>query len=200
VLTQPATSVGQRVLRATPTTGSQYDIGLADSEPERNTYSIGIVGLAISASPTDVVVIQGSATRLVRVKSMIISSAASSANSSAPISIIRRSSANTGGTSTTPALNTHDTTDPAPTAVVRLYTAPPSALGTQVGTTPLHFVRIATQINPNNLDRGAFQFAWQNDKAIVLNGASDFLCINLGGSTLGGNPVSLDFDILLTEE
>ena len=197
-LATPFVNIGKRVLRVFPASGNPIDVDQSDCEPERCTYSLGLLGIATAASPTDVIVMRGSATKLIRLRSIVINSATSGSNSSAPIAIIRRTAANTGGTATTPALGQHDTSDPVPTAVVSLYSANPSGLGASSGQ-PIHAGRVTCPTSAVNLDRLTFQYAWQNDKAIVLNGVNDFIAINFGGAAIAGTP-TFDADLLWSEE
>ena len=197
-------SLGQAVIRLLLPGNIERDIPMSDCEPERCTYGVFKTGFAPAASPTDVIVIQGSATKKIRIKSIILNCAGATANSSNPVQLLKRSAANTGGTSTVLPLGRHDSTDPTPTAVVRLYSANPTGLGAVMDTgadasIALHGGRVVTPTSPNNLDRMGFQYAWQGDKGIILNGLSEFLCVGLGGAALVGSP-TFDVDILLNEE
>lgn len=167
----------------------------ADNEPERDTYGAAVTGISLAANPSDILMIQGSASKIIRVKSLVLNGN-SATTGGYPALIVRRSTANTGGTSVVLGGFQHDTIDPAASAVVRYYTANPTALGTVVGN--LHGGRfVASQAN--NLDRLILQYSWQNDKAIVLRGVSDFLCVNLGGAALAA-ATTVDIDLLWTEE
>ncbi|MEI6439061.1 MAG: hypothetical protein WCO83_02540 [Alphaproteobacteria bacterium] len=196
-LATPFINVGKRVLRIFPGTNPTVDIDQSDCEPERCTYSLGLLNVATAASPTDVILIQGSASKLIRLRSIVINCATSGSNSTAPVKITRRSTANTGGTFAAQTVGKHDTSDPAPTAGVSLYSANPTGLGTVVA--DIHAGRVTCPSSAVNLDRLAFQYAWQNDKAIVLNGVNDWIAINFGGSAIGGTP-TFDFDLMWSEE
>ena len=185
---------GARILQSDITGGGSYNIAAADNEPERNTYGAGVLGFTLAATPSDILTIQGSATKVIRIKSIIINGNSASL-AAYPMSLIRRSTVHTGGTSTVLAAGLHDTTDPAATAVVRYFTANPT-VGTLVST--LHVGRVIAA-SASNLDRLAFQYSWQNDKAVVLRGASEFLAVNMGGTVLAGS-TTMDVDMLWTEE
>lgn len=185
---------GIRQLFVTAGAGKNYSIPAADNEPERCTYGGGILGFTLAATPTDILTIQGAANKIVRIKSIIINGNSLSL-AAYPISLIRRSTVHTGGTSTVITAGKHDTSDPNSAAVLRYFTANPTP-GTTVAT--LHIGRVIAA-SASNLDRLPFQYAWQNDKAILLNGASEFLAINMGATALAG-ATTMDIDVLWTEE
>lgn len=171
-------------------------IAAADNEPERATFGCGALGITPAATPTDFITITGAAGKIIRVKSILLSGFAGTTGS-LPFNLIRRSAANTGGTSTAVTGYAHDTSDGSPSATIKYYTANPSGLGTTVGT--IHAGRLAIASSPASIDRAAYQYSWQNDKAIILRSASDILAISFGGATVpsGG---AIDFDLLWTEE
>lgn len=176
-------------------TGIGPYINASDNEPERATFGAGVDTITLAATPTDILTIQGAANKVIRLKSVILNGL-SATTGGYPALFIRRSAANTGGTSVVLQGYAHDTNDGSPAAVVRYYTANPSALGTAVGT--LHAGRFVAS-TASNLDRLILQYSWQNDKSIVLRGPNDFLAINLKGSTLAAT-TTVDIDLLWTEE
>lgn len=171
-------------------------IAAADNEPERATYGAGVASFNPAANPTDIVTITGAAGKIVRIKSISLS-ALSSATGNTRINLIRRSTANTGGTFATVTGFPHDTMDGPPSAVVRTYTVNPAALGTQVGI--LHTGRLLFPQTPTQLTPVSWQWTWINEKAIILRGANDMLAISMGGDA---TPTSgaIDIDLLWTEE
>lgn len=170
---------------------------VADNEPMRGSYSTFISALVPAALATDVVTIQGSATKIIRVRSILITGLATAA-SNLQVMVNRRSSANTGGTATHPTFTQRDNLDDAPTAVLSAYTANPSALGTLVGLQDGGRLNVAPAAN-GPIDRMLLQYGWINDKAPVLRGVADFLCIGLGGAAVPAGCV-LDFNIVVSEE
>lgn len=160
----------------------------------KNTYSASAI-FAAAASATDVFTITGSASTTVRV-TRISFTGTQTTGAMRDVLIIKRSAANTNGTSATPNRVPHDSNFPAATAVVRNYTANPSALGAAVGTIRSQKVLIsaATAV------AGEFIVDWgpRNSQAPVLRGTSELLAINLNGVTSTGN--SLSISIEWTEE
>lgn len=174
-------------------------IPMADNDPYRATYGYSVVGYnSIATNPTDVFTITGSATKTVRIRQIQISGFAASATS-APLNIIRRSTLNTGGTSTTPTAGQRDTADDPATATMRFYSVNPAALGTTSGTIDGGRLGLVAASGVSQIDRMNFQYGWLNEKAPVLRGATDSLCLNFGGQPWpsGG---TLDIAIWWTEE
>ena len=160
----------------------------------KNTYSASAI-FAAAASATDVFTITGSASTTVRI-TRISFSGTQTTGAMRDVLVIKRSAANTGGTSATPNKVPHDSTFPASTATVRNYTANPSGLGAAVGTIRSQKVLVsaATAV------AGEFIMDWgpRNSQAPVLRGTSEVLSINLNGVTSTGN--SLSTSIEWTEE
>jgi hypothetical protein len=99
--------------------------------------------------------------------------------------MIKRSSANSGGTSTTVADVPHDSTNAAPTATVLAYTANPT-VGTLVGMVrSANYTSMATNSNTPT-DIREFTFGIEEDQGIVLRGTSEVLSLNLGASAVNG--------------
>lgn len=169
-----------------------------DNEPMRATYGLFLPGIVPAATPTDVLQIGGSATKTIRLKSIIVAGTATAA-SNIIVRLIRRSAANTGGTSTTPAPVSRDTTNDAATAVVRLYSANPTGLGAAVGSiADGGRLNLAPPAN-GSIDRLLVQYSWQMDQAFILRDATQFLSLNLNGDAWPAGGV-LDISLAWTEE
>jgi hypothetical protein len=144
-----------------------------------------------AATPTDLVTIFGSASKTVRVIAMVIGTTNTAAGSQ-QFFLIKRSSANSGGTPVAATLVQADSTDPAATATVQHYTANPAALGTSAGT--INTVRVASPVAVAGSFAGVMQIAEVDmlrnslnaafDKSVVLNGTAQGLCINFNGVAL----------------
>ncbi len=172
-------------------------VQVSDNDPTRATYSIFIPGVTPAATPTDILTLQGSATKLIRVRQIIITGIATAA-SNVQMLLNRRNAPNTGGTKTNPALVSHDANDDAATCTLGLYSVNPTGLGTSLGIQDGGRLNLAPAAN-GGIDRLLLQYGWLNDKAPVLNGLNDFLCIGLGGAAMpaGG---SFDFSICVSED
>lgn len=167
------------------------------------TYSAGITDLLLSTTATDAFTISGSGTKVIKVRKIVISGHISGNTTTInDICLVKRSSANTGGTSTVSTNVAYDSQNSAATAVVRSYTVNPTALGTEVGT----FGQTNIVIGPNSTGANnpiqyvpvIYDFTAECKQPIVLRGISEFLCLNFTGTV----PASTSFEIYIewTEE
>ncbi len=150
------------------------------------TYSAAAV-FTPAASPTDIFTITGSATRTIIITRIAFSMNQTTA-SARDVFLIRRSTANSGGTSTLLTNITFDTINAASTATVRSYTANPT-LGTPVGTLRARKAFVATITgNSSNSDEIIWNFdTRQTAQNLILRGTSQLISINLNGVTSTGN-------------
>lgn len=165
-------------------------------ESTKQTFSASITNLAAAAAATDIFEIIGSATKLVRIKSIQISGSATAA-AAIDINIVKRSTANTVGTSTAPTAVPHDSNNLAATAALKAYTVNPT-LGASVG--------VIRSIKPTITTPGAaivnvpnvFEFGNNGNQNIILRAVTETLAINFNGQTIAGN--LFDINITWTEE
>lgn len=173
-----------RILIAPLTAASVVSVQQTDNVTP--TYSASGIAFVVAAAATDVFVIRGSATKIIkitRIEFAVTTTAGSGGLISA--SWVKRSSANTGGTSSTAVNTPHDSNNPAATALVTLYTANPSALGTNVGT--IRSIRAEaynTSIAPTYT---IWSFGDRPGQSIYLRGIGQYLALNFGGATITGN-------------
>jgi len=149
------------------------------TEGNAGTYAISAVDVTPAATPTDVVTVYGSASKTVRVKSVTVSGVATTAGTM-DVSLVKRTAANTAGTSTAPSVAKFDSQDADASAVVKQYSANASALGAGV---PL----ATKKLNMGVAGAGgvvSFDFATRNDKALILRGVAQGLAINLNGQAV----------------
>ncbi len=162
-----------------------------------DTYSASVVGLVAPATPTDIFVITGSASKLIKISRIMFSGTQSTA-AARDVLLILRSTDNTGGTATTRTATPHDSANLAATAVVRAYTANPSALGAAVGTIRATKIQLSDTTAKTPADTLIWEFNYLIPQPIVLRGASQILAVNLNSITSSGN--SLDIVVEWTEE
>ena len=184
---------GQLKVDTNDGTGGRAD--MADNDPLRASYACFVSGFVPATTPTDFLQIVGSATKIVRIRSIVITGTATAA-SNIIINTVRRSTPSTG-TTTNLTLVARDQLDDAPTAVVQTFSANP-VLGTIIGAADGARLNIAPAAN-GSLDRLLLQYSWMNDKAPILRGVNDVLCLNLNGAPwpVGGQ---LDINVVLTED
>lgn len=154
------------------------------------TYSAGFIGLVPAAATTDLICIAGSATKTVKLQTLKISGSGTAI--SVPATLLKRVSADTGGTaaSTTanPANNIskRDSGNQTATATVIAYTANP----TIVDTTPSYIDSanlgvVATTVGVVN---APIVFDYDKDgvnlrQAPTLKGVAEQICLNLNATT-----------------
>lgn len=175
----PVLVVSPRVMALTEGTDATYHAALS---------------FAPAASATDVVLMQGSSTRTIRIRRIMLGGLASSA-ADVQVSAVRRSAGDTGGTSTGVTPGKADINDGTPTAQVSTYTANPSSLGASGGGIFNLPMAVATATTAT-ADRLIMPFGDYGAKSLVLRGTTDYLAINLNGATLS----NLFGDIEWTEE
>lgn len=167
------------------------------TEGTKVTYSNGIDEFTPAASATDFWALVGSATKTARLLRLAVSGMATAADSR-DLLLIKRSTANTGGTPTDPAIVVHDSNDGVATAIVRHYGANPT-----LGATAAGFGTAGTR----RLNLGApgaagtVEWDWtrRNDKAPILRGVAQMLCLNWDAKTVPAGTV-LAVEATWTEE
>ena len=166
-----------------------------DNSPKQ-TYAAAITGLVAGAAATDFFTISGSGSKTIRVLKIGFSCTQTNPGYENFI-VLKRSTANTGGTSTAQTAVPMDSNSAEATASVLAYTANPTALGTLVGnirsyrmlieTTPTGGVS-STDIAMTALSEISFGGIGQ---APVLRGTSQLLSVNFAAGTATGNLINI---------
>lgn len=158
------------------------------------TYTASTIALASAAAATDIFTVTGSATKTIKIKQLTITSTATAAGNNL-IVLLKRSTANTVGTSTAPTRVPHDSANAAATATVLAYTANPTP-GTLVGN--VRVFRHAQEVAATGtVDRYYEEFGQEN-QPIVLRGIAEVFAVNLNGATIAGG--SFNISVVWTEE
>ena len=164
-------------------TNSFKEAILVKDYPFPATYAAAVTGLVTAASATDVFTITGSATKLIKITRINIDGTTTAA-ATISIQLIKRSTANSAGTSTTPAAVPYDSSSSAATAVVRAYTANPT-LGTTVGT--LRSDRVFVPLATASGDEMVYEFGpAKATQSITLRGTNEVLAVNFSATTVAG--------------
>lgn len=146
------------------------------------TYTIATTAYAAYATPTDMLCVTGSATRVVRIFSMTLQGSATT-STKFTISYVKRSTANTGGTSSPLTPVALDSANAAPTAANALYSAAPTtgnALGF-VNMTDVLFTT-STQVPGAASTTGTSTLSDDLRQPVVLRGVAESLCVNFAGA------------------
>lgn len=143
--------------------------------------------VTLAANSTDVVIIQGSATKTIKIRKIRIGGT-NTGNTNAAFTIIKRSTAASGGTSTVVTNVPYDSTFAAGTATVRAYTANPT-VGTIVGNVRNRLVFLPTLASSNVSNNQTMEFGEDFVTPIVLRGTAESACVNFGGTAITGTTV-----------
>jgi len=164
-----------------------------------NSYIASITGLNVGTlATTDIFVLYGSATRILRIVQVGITATANTAGAHFDVQIQGRSTAVSGGTPAVVTPSVQDPLDPASTAnVCQGYTAAPVA-GTSTGI--FAAAKLFAPTPGSSLNVGAqFNFGYgAGCKAMILRGVNSGMAINLAGAT-PANPTSFDIFVVWTE-
>ncbi len=164
-------------------------LSVSQTDLNKPTYSATNIFTAANLA-TDIFTLTGSATKTIRVSRITISGTRTTATATA-LFLLKRSTANTGGTSTTLTGVPHDSQNAAATAVARSYTANPT-LGTLVGnikTLQLYMPTTTGVVGENTIEWGK-----RPGQTIVLRGTGQVLSVNLNGVTVAGNSFSISIE------
>ena len=168
------------------------------------TYSASSGAFASALLATDIFTISGSATKTVKIQRIILTADQTTA-SVVVVNLVKRSALDTAGTSTTLTAVPYSSASAAATAVVKSYTANPTALGASVGNVSSDKLVITNSTGGGlaNQSAGGLRYEWSwgdgnQTQPIVLLTAAENLAINLGGVTVVGG--SFNIVVEWTEE
>lgn len=147
------------------------------------TYRMASGSITAASTPTDVATLCGSATKTIYVKRVSFNGTMTTAGA-VDVLLVKRSTANSGGTSG--ALTEHplDSTNGTATAVGVTYTANPT-VGTGV-TVAVDRVTINAPATAAANRRAEWNFGDGINQHLVLRGTAQCLAFNLGGATTSG--------------
>lgn len=161
---------------------------------DKNTYLV-VATMAPAATPTDVLEIVGAANKTIEILQIDVTGVIGTSNG-IPMDLIKRSTANTGGSSTNATIVPASSADPASSATVKQYTANPS-LGTAVGTVKSYNFTILSATSTTHRLINSFISNNEPFQPLTLLAANETLCVNLKG--VATPPTSLTFTIRFAE-
>lgn len=178
-----------------------YDASGRDlSGDSKATYSAATATFTPPATPTDFFIINGSATKTVRIISLLFTCTQTTAGIN-NFYLIKRTSANSGGTAVATTIVKNDSSDAAATAVCQHYTANPTT-GSSSG-----FVKTLKLLTPApaSLVTGiTYELIYQDTrgypKPITLRGTAEGLAINFQGAALPTGMAGMAVSATWTEE
>ena len=182
-----------------------YDSAGRETSPQSKATYVATGAYTPPATPTDMISINGSATRNVRVMSIFVTTTTTAAGS-IELKLVKRSTADTGGAFSPATMIPLDSTDGAATANAGHWTTNPTQ-GTAVGNT--NIMRMATPVAvPASFagiveDAGKELLPWSGnsllDKPITLRGVAQGLFVHFGGAALVAGQTHA-YRIVWTEE
>ena len=174
------------------TTDASSALAVTQKQNDRPTYSATFDVVPLAAGATALATIRGSATKKVRVETIIVNGLAT-ARTRVPVSLFLRTAANTGGPSTAPVATRHDSADAVATAVLAAYTANPTALGTGTLVRKKYLVLDPTTVDSANTPEQITEFG-EFGKQLILNGVAQLLEINLNTTAITGGTVTVTIE------
>lgn len=173
--------------------GSNGALSVAAIDSSKASYIASASFSPTVTAATDVFTITGSASKTIRVTKLSISGTATS-SVVVVASLIKRSTADTGGTPTAATAVPNDSANAAATATVASYTANPT-LGNTVGAIASDRLVFAAATGVPSLRDYVFGGA---NQAIVLRGTAQQLVVNLNSATVAG--IGANITVQWTEE
>ena len=163
------------------------------------TYAYTIQATAPYATPTDWIVIRGSATKTIKIVRLEFSGAATAATE-VIFALKKHTIANTGGTNTTPTPMQHDSADAAASATVLLYSVAPTIDASATFWKNIRLdLAVAPAASTNNPDRYVYNYAAEIGEPLVLRGVAQEMAVNFAGAAVPSGGV-YDVAITWTEE
>lgn len=147
--------------------------------------------VASASSATDIAVLPGNASNTVLVYGVRVSCQETTAGQVA-IYIIKRSTADTAGTSSSMTAVKQDSNYAAASSAPLTYTANPTA-GTAVGNLDVQYIGCNASATAGPNDVYVSPSDWKM-KPIILHGTSDQLAVNLNSTTVTGGSFTVTFD------
>ena len=170
-------------------------------EGRKPTYSACIADFTPAASATDIITITGATNKTITITNIRFSGSAT-ASTYQGMYLFKRSSLDSGGTSTPTTMVPHDSKDILPSAVVYQYSANPSTLGTSVGLIRNDHLALPAAGGASNIPSSSlviWDFCDRSAKGIKLQSSTEQLGISLNGMTVPAG-INLHITIEWTEE
>ena len=156
------------------------------------TYTASITGLAPGTLAGDIFTITGSASKTVYVTRIDIDGIQTTAGQIL-ILMVRRSTADTGGTSTSPNKVPLDSLSAAATATVLAYAVNPT-IGTAIGTTTSARVFLPAAATATDAQGISILYGQIGEQQMILRGITQVLAVNLNAVTIAGASININVE------
>lgn len=164
---------------AIASTDAPRAINAVNTDGQKATYSASMLKLAVATGANIIWTLTGSATKTIRVTRLELSGTCATTAKDINFFIAKYSTAATGGTTgTAPTIAPHDSTSPAATAAITVYTADPTG-GTSVGN--IRAGNLFMAVTGSTVATGTYiaDFGNRPAQALVLRGATQQIGISL---------------------
>lgn len=155
------------------------------------TFS-AVAAITAAASGTDIAILPGNATNTVYLQRVTVSGVQTTAGL-VKINLVKRSTADTGGTSAAMTAVPHQTGDTAAVSLPLSFTANPDVLGTAVGSVESIYLPIGPAATATANPTWVFDFG-ARDKPITLSGVLQGIAVNLNATTVTGGVFTVKFE------
>ena len=156
------------------------------------TYTASITSLATGTLPSDIFTITGSATKTVYVTRIDIDGVQATAGQ-VLVLVIKRSTADTAGTSTAPTKIPLDSLSATATATVLAYTVNPT-LGTLIGTTTAARFFLPAAATATDAQGISIPYGQLGEQQMTLRGTNQVLAVNLNSVTITGPSINITIE------
>lgn len=189
-----ALTLGQTTMASSiPVVLASNQIVTTASSVSPATYVASINGLAPGTTATDVFTLAGSATKTIRISRVEVNGIQTTAGQVAVV-LLKRSSTNTAGTSTTQTAVAYDSTNAAATAVALAYTVSPTTTGTLVGRIYSQRVFMPGAATASDAQGLSSAFGDNGQQNLVLRGTSEIFAVNFNGVTVVGGSANISIE------
>jgi hypothetical protein len=156
-------------------------VSVAGFRTNARTYSAS-ANIAVASAATDIAAFFGNATTTVQVTKIRVTGIQTTTGV-VDMLLVRRSTANTAGTSSNFSVALHETTDAANSSTPIAYTANPT-VGTLAGVVRRWYTVFTSNAGPSSSEY-TLEFG-ENGKPLVLSGVTQGICLNLNGANVSG--------------
>lgn len=184
-------------LRASQTAPAQNISFTSRVDGSKATYTAVIHGLALATNATDIVTLTAAPSVVAKILEASVLVFAGGSAAYVDVSIVKRSAANSGGTSGSVTPTPMKTDNPAAAVAVASYTVNPDSLGASLGIIQTKKIAAPTSVTPVVTVPAQFKFGDDSGQALTIEG-SEVAAINLNAAV----PASSSADVFVrwTEE
>lgn len=164
-------------------------VSIAGFRTTARTYS-ATANIAVASAATDIAAFFGNATTTVQVTKIRVTGIQTTTGV-VDMLLVRRSTANTAGTSSNFSVALHEASDAANSSTPIAYTANPT-VGTLAGVVRRWYTAFTSNAGASTSEY-TLEFG-ENGKPLVLSGVTQGICLNLNGATVPGGLVNVSIE------